>query len=385
MKNNSSEKLLAQYIQGAPAETVAASIEIHARYLNRLIVLAQNRLLGILKSKVDADDIAQEVFAAFFAMADRDEIKWKERGDLWRLLAGIAINKVKQQFDRYSTSKRDLRVESPLAARLEVGEHDVNELAELVDHVLSSEKPLVVKVLNLRLAGFSFEEIAERVGRSTRTVRRLLESLKAKLISSEELGFRAIGDSQGRAAKPVVESVDYHDFDLLRMIGQGSFAKVYLAKQVSTGQLFAIKSIKKKWLANEQIRKSFYREAELLTTLSDPCFVKTYGIGQLPNGGCFLLLELIQGDPLEAVVGVASQDTRSSWVDQIRGAVERVHAASFVHGDICLGNVMVDRDGQIKLLDFGLAQRTAGQKVGVLFDQQQLELLCDSILSIDNG
>ena len=380
MKNNSSEKLLAQYVLGSRSETVAASIEIHSRYLNRLIALSQNRLLRILKSKVDADDIAQETFVAFFAMANRDEIKWKERGDLWRLLAGIAINKVKQQFERYSALKRDLRTESQLAVTIEVGEQDVNELAELVENVISSEKPLIGKILNLRLAGYSFEEIAAKVGRSTRTVRRLLESLKAKLIASEELGFRLTGDPP----RAVVESVAYHDFDLLRMIGQGSFAKVYLAKQVSTGQLFAIKSIKKKWLANEQARQSFYREAALLLTLSDPCFVKTYGIGQLPNGGCFLLLELIQGQTLQAVVGTASQGMRLSWVDQIRESVKRLHSAGFVHGDIGLSNVMIDRHGQIKLLDFGLGRRTAGQKIGVLFDLQQLELLCDSILSIDN-
>ena len=321
MKNNSSEKLLAQYVQGSPSETVAASIEIHDRYLNRLIALAQNRLLGVLKSKVDPDDIAQEVFVAFFAMADRDEVKWKERGDLWRLLAGIAINKVKQQFERYSTLKRDLRAESQWAVTVEVGDQDVTELAELVDHVLSSEKPLVTKILNLRLAGFSFEEIAERVGRSTRTVRRLLEGLKAKLIASESFGFRLAGGAQAKVARPVAESVGYHDFALLRMIGQGSFAKVYLAKQVSTGQLFAIKSIKKKWLENEQARQTFYREAEILMALSDPCFVKTYGIGQLPNGGCFLLLELIQGEPLGAVVETASHDLRIRWVDQIRGCL----------------------------------------------------------------
>ena len=380
MKNNSSEKLLAQYVLGSRSETVAASIEIHSRYLNRLIALSQNRLLRILKSKVDADDIAQETFVAFFAMANRDEIKWKERGDLWRLLAGIAINKIKQQFERYSALKRDLRTESQLAVTIEVGEQDVNELAELVENVISSEKPLIGKILNLRLAGYSFEEIAAKVGRSTRTVRRLLESLKAKLIASEELGFRLTGDPP----RAVVESVDYHDFDLLRMIGQGSFAKVYLAKQVSTGQLFAIKSIKKKWLANEQARQSFYREAAFLLTLSDPYFVKTYGIGQLPNGGCFLLLELIQGQTLQAVVGTASQGMRLSWVDQIRESVKRLHSAGFVHGDIGLSNVMIDRHGQIKLLDFGLGRRTAGQKIGVLFDLQQLELLCDSILSIDN-
>jgi len=383
MKNNSSEKLLAQYLQGSRSETVAASIEIHSRYLNRLIALAQNRLLGILKSKVDPDDIAQEAFVAFFAMADRDEVEWRERGDLWRLLAGIAINKVKQQFERYSALKRDLRSESQLDVSMGVGEQDVTELAELVDHVLSTEKPLVGKILNLRLAGFTFEEIAERVGRSTRTVRRMLESLKAKLIANEELGFYLAGNLAAKVVKPIVESVDYHDFDLLRMIGQGSFAKVYLAKQVSTGQLFAIKSIKKKWLENEQARQSFYREAELLVTLSDSCFVKTYGIGQLPNGGCFLLLDLIQGEPLAAVVGTVSRDVRFTWVKQLGEAVERLHAAGFVHGDICLNNVMIDRDGQIKLLDFGLGRRICGQKISTVFDQQQLGVLCDSILSND--
>ena len=76
---------------------------------------------------------------------------------------------------------------------------------------------------------------------------------------------------------------------------------------------------------------------------------------------------------------------RLSWVDQIRGAVERLHAVGFVHGDICLSNVMIDRDGQIKLLDFGLGRRAVGQKIGIVFDQQQLELLCRSILSVDNN
>ena len=105
------------------------------------------------------------------------------------------------------------------------------------------------------------------MGRSTRTIRRLLESLKAKLIADHELGFQ-LSDSE--STKPRVDSVDYHDFHLLRMIGQGSFAKVYLAKQILSGQLFAVKAIKKKWLKNEEARKSFYREAELLVSLSDP-------------------------------------------------------------------------------------------------------------------
>ena len=378
MKNNSSEKLLAGYTDGSPSESFDASLKIHSRYKNRLILLAKKRLLGVLKSKIDPDDIAQEVFTTFFAMADQNEVRWKERGDLWRLLAGIAINKVKQQFEHYSTLKRDLKAESRLPnTALQVGERDVSELTELVEHVLESEKPLVTTILNLRLAGFSSEEIAERVGRSTRTIRRLLESLKAKLIADHELGFRLSDDE---ATKPRVDSVDYHDFHLLRMIGQGSFAKVYLAKQILSGQLFAVKAIKKKWLKNEEARKSFYREAELLMSLSDPCFVKTYGIGQLPNGGCFLLLELIEGESLASRIATASSESRLAWATELRAAVERLHARNLIHGDICANNVMINHDGRVKLLDFGLGQKTSGRKINIQLDLQQLDTLCNSML-----
>ena len=160
MKNNSSEKLLARYLEGDPAESFDASLKIHARYQNRLILLARSRLLGVFRSKVDADDITQEVFVAFFEMAKRNEIRWKDRGDLWRLLAGIAINKVKQQHERFSTIKRNAHNESRLTTESSaVDEREIDQLAELVEHVLESEKPLVATILNLRLAGFSFEEI----------------------------------------------------------------------------------------------------------------------------------------------------------------------------------------------------------------------------------
>jgi len=378
MGNNSSEKLLASYASDNSGESFDASLQIHSRYQNRLILLAKKRLLGVLKSKIDPDDIAQETFAAFFAMADQNEVRWKERGDLWRLLAGIAINKVKQQFERYSTLKRDLKTETRLPeATSQVGDRDVVELAELVEHVLESEKPLVTTVLNLRLAGFSFEEIAQRVGRSTRTIRRLLESLKAKLITDQELSLRLSVDS---TIKPSIDVVDYHDFHLLRMIGQGSFAKVYLAKQITSGQLFAVKAIKKKWLKNEDVRQSFYREAEILMSLSDPSFVQTYGIGKLPNGGYFLLLEWIEGDSLATRVETAAYETRLVWASELHQATERLHAKNLTHGDICANNVMIDNNDNIKLLDFGLGQQTSGHMINARLDLHQLETLRNFIL-----
>ena len=381
MKKDSSEKLLQRFQSGS--ET--APFEIHARYQDRLIRLARKRLLSVLESKIDADDIAQETFAAFFAMADRDEVTWRQRGDLWRLLAGIAINKVNQQFEHYSTQKRDLRSESQLnqsaqgQAKQSNTDVEISQLAELVEHVLISEKPLVATILKLRLAGFSFEEISQQVGRSTRTIRRLMESLKAKLITDQEIGGTLIEPRSGSASDFQIEQADYNDFHLLRMIGQGSFAKVYLARQISSGNYFAIKAIKKKWLENDAARESFYREARLLMTLSDPSFVKTYGIGQLPNGGCFLVLERIEGQPLGDLIETASMEDRTGWMKQIRKAVKRLHAANITHGDIDLNNVLIDSQGQVKLVDFGLGRRVSGSSLDFQFDLNRVERLSELV------
>ena len=173
------------------------------------------------------------------------------------------------------------------------------------------------------------------------------------------------------------QRVDYNDFHLLRMIGQGSFSKVYLAKQISSGNHFAIKAIKKKWLENQAARDSFYREAELLMSLSDSSFVKTYGIGHLPNGGCFLVLQLIDGTPLAELAGSASDKQRAVWIQEIRNAVLRLHAANISHGDICANNVMIDSEGSVKLLDFGLGTRFSGGSSDFEPDVRALERLSE--------
>ena len=380
MSQNSSEKLLKRYQQGSDT----APLEIHRRYQDRLIGLAKKRLMGVLKSKLDADDVVQEAFATFFAMADSNDVQWRAEGDLWRLLAGIAINKVKQKFEHYSAAKRDPRTESKLNSDQQIRNPDVEgearELAELVEHLLVSEKPLVGTVLRLRLAGWTFEEIAVEVGRSTRTIRRLLESLKAKLLADHELKQPKIPiGPQGPLESPT-QQVDYNDFHLLRMIGQGSFAKVYLAKQISSGNHFAIKAIKKKWLENQAARDSFYREAELLMSLSDSSFVKTYGIGHLPNGGCFLLLQWIDGTRLAELVGSASHQQRAVWIQEIRNAVSRLHAANISHGDICANNLMIDSSGRVKLLDFGLGARFSVGKLDFKSDIEALDRLSKLML-----
>ena len=371
---NTSEDLLKRYL----ASSSRAPFQIHERYQNRLIKLANKRLMGVLKSKVDPADVAQETFQAFFDLANAGEIRWQKNGDLWRLLAGIAINKVKRNFEQYAAAKRDVKSETsqPSDTLQVLGGDDASaiELTELVEHVLGTEKPLVRSVLEMRLGGFSNEDIARKIGRSARTVRRVLESLQAKLIADNELefgvmldGYRKGGTKGGTgggdrrekftSANEQLTNIDYHDFQLLQMIGQGGFAKVYLAKQISTGELFAIKAIRKKWLTDLATRTAFLNEAKLLETFDDPHIVKTFGIGKLPNGGCFLLLEFIDGKPILQAAKERSPAEAKTWLRILDSTIQKIHAAGIVHGDIRPSNVLVDSSGRVRLVDFGLGHR----------------------------
>ena len=138
------------------------------------------------------------------------------------------------------------------------------------------------------------------------------------------------------------------------MVGQGSFAKVYLARQIETGRLFAIKAIKKRWLSNAAVRQTFQQEAQLLQQLNHPNIVTCFGIGNLPNGGSFLLLEYVEGFSLERAAQDASGSQISTWLKQLTSAVNTIHASGIVHGDIRPANVMVDLKNKIRIVDFGL-------------------------------
>lgn len=358
-----------------------APAQILQRYENRIIRLAHARLRNGLTAKLSAEDIAQDTFAAFFQLADVDAIQWEQRGDLWRLLAGIAINKVKQQFERYSASKRSVAKETyslnhameDVAQSLDRDHMATSELTELIDRLLQTEKPLIRRIIQLRLAGYNNHEIAEQTQRSQRTIRRSIERLKARLLVDESGQVQMVAPGEA----PEDSSFSRHEsFQWLKMIGSGTFSKVYLAKHLATGHLYAIKALRKQLITSRVDRGTFEREFEALKDLDDPGVVKLFGFGRLPQCGCFLVLDWIQGQALSVLLGNRLRpELAKRWANQLTQTVDRLHQHGIAHGDIRADNIMVNDKHQLKLVDFGLSSVSASNHQRKVNDRLMLNRL----------
>ena len=185
-----------------------AAEDLFHRYVDRLVALASSRLSTRVARRVDAEDVVQSVYGSFFERARAGQYALERSGDLWRLLAGITVNKVLGQVERHQQQKRDFKREQPLtvgavhdadsrALELMAGTPGPDEAVIVMDEleqVMQQLNPTQRRVLELRLAGESIEEIADEISRSHRTVRRLLERLRQLL--EDRLSARSSGDSR---------------------------------------------------------------------------------------------------------------------------------------------------------------------------------------------
>lgn len=155
-------------------------------------------------------------------------------------------------------------------------------------------------------------------------------------------------------------------FDLINRSGQGSMSKVWRARDRKLGREVCLKILdKEKTLKFEDRFKGLKKpsEGEISVQLRHRNIVQTFEHGLSKEGDPFLVMEWVEGSGLEAMVGdlrisrknpkLATQ--RLQWLIQLAGALEYMHGQKFIHRDICPRNVMIDKDGDVRLIDFGLA------------------------------
>ena len=186
MDNATSRELLSRFRQG---EQHAAD-EIFDRYVARLLQIARRRISPKLARRIDADDIVQSAYRSFFVHARDGDYQLQRAGDLWRLLVAITLHKLYGQVERHSAQRRDMAREADIdvtaqaSIRADAVEPSPDEVAEISEQVRLFVERLAPNeriVLELRLTGETIEEIAHQVGRSQRTVRRLLEGTRKQL------------------------------------------------------------------------------------------------------------------------------------------------------------------------------------------------------------
>ncbi|HEY8077070.1 MAG TPA: serine/threonine-protein kinase [Labilithrix sp.] len=139
-----------------------------------------------------------------------------------------------------------------------------------------------------------------------------------------------------------------------RAIGAGGMGRVYEVEDTLLRRRVALKVVS----AGEHAAARILREARAAAALKHPNAVDVYDVGEI-DGVAYIAMELVEGETLSAhAASPVALEQKVRWLVEIASALDAAHRVGLVHRDVKPDNVMVTRDGSVKVLDFGIAKRT---------------------------
>ncbi|KAK4414086.1 putative serine/threonine protein kinase IREH1 [Sesamum alatum] len=162
-------------------------------------------------------------------------------------------------------------------------------------------------------------------------------------------------------SSPVHSSKDrtsIDDFEIIKPISRGAFGRVFLAKKRTTGDLFAIKVLKKADMIRKNAVESILAERDILISVRNP-FVVRFFYSFTCRENLYLVMEYLNGGDLYSLLrnlGCLDEDVARVYIAEVVLALEYLHSRRVVHRDLKPDNLLIAHDGHIKLTDFGLSK-----------------------------
>ncbi len=176
------------------------------------------------------------------------------------------------------------------------------------------------------------------------------------------------GDEDLRAIQKLYSAeINFDNFDVVKVIGRGSYAKVYLIKkwlvESENPEYYALKVLKKKALYDKNLLHHTLQERKVLLGVKHPFVVSLHYAFQSPER-IYFVLDYVNGGELfyhlRKKVRFSEKETRFYAAELIL-ALEHLHSMGFIYRDIKPENILIDCDGHLKLTDFGLSKSVGNE------------------------
>ncbi|CAL5445296.1 unnamed protein product [Camellia sinensis] len=258
---------------------------------------------------------------------------------------------------------------------------DINELADIarcvantplddersLSYLLNCLEDLRVVIDRRKLDALTVETFGARIEKLIREkylqLCELVDDEKVDITSTvidedaplEDDVVRSLRTSPLHSAK---DRTSIDDFEIIKPISRGAFGRVFLAKKRTTGDLFAIKVLKKADMIRKNAVESILAERDILISVRNP-FVVRFFYSFTCRENLYLVMEYLNGGDLYSLLrnlGCLDEDVARVYIAEVVLALEYLHSLRVVHRDLKPDNLLIAHDGHIKLTDFGLSK-----------------------------
>ncbi|KAG8650052.1 serine/threonine-protein kinase AtPK2/AtPK19 [Manihot esculenta] len=184
-----------------------------------------------------------------------------------------------------------------------------------------------------------------------------MELVELEESSDDDANEKVVEDNNGDSLE--VHIVGIEDFEVLKVVGQGAFGRVYQVKKKGTSEIYAMKVMRKDRIVEKNHVEYMKAERDILTKMDHPFIVQLKYSFQTKYR-LYLVLDFINGGHLFFQLyhhGLFREDLARVYAAEIVSAVSHLHANGIMHRDLKPENILLDADGHVMLTDFGLAKQ----------------------------